>query len=62
MTKNIDNLQIIYILRLIYGNKFYNVWTFHVRKTKPGAAEGVEDWSDHLRKTSTRQLLDRPKF
>ena len=27
-----------------------------------GAAEGVLDWSDHLRKASTRQLLVRPKF
>ena len=27
-----------------------------------GVAEGVRDWSDHLRKTSTRQLLVRPKF
>ena len=27
-----------------------------------GEAEGVRDWSDHLRKTSTRQLLVRPKF
>ena len=27
-----------------------------------GAAEGVRDWSDHLRKTSTTQLSIRPKF
>ena len=26
-----------------------------------GVAEGVRDWSDHLRKTSTTKLLVRPK-
>ena len=28
----------------------------------PGAVVGVEDWSDYLRKTSTRQLLVRQTF
>ena len=28
----------------------------------PGVVEGVQDWSDRLRKTSTRQSLVRPKF
>ena len=32
------------------------------KRNSAGAAEGVRDWSDHLRKISTTQLLVRPKF
>ena len=37
-----------------------NCQTSHI--LSPGAAEGVRNWSDHSRKTSTTQLLVRLKF
>ena len=34
ITENIANFQIKLICRLIYGNKFYQVWKFHVHTTE----------------------------